>query len=190
MKFKKGISDEDHLIAGCKDGKPWAQKEIFELYASAMMSVCVRYVTDRETARDILQDGFIKLYTKIDTYSGSGSFAGWVRRIFITTSLEYLRQHDALKQSTPIEEYSNSIEDNDITVLEKISADDLMGCIAKLPDGYRTVFNLYAIEGYTHNEIAEILNISEGTSRSQFMRARKILQKDVQQLIGQEHAKE
>lgn len=190
MKSKKGLSDEDHLIAGCKSGKPWAQKEVFELYASAMMSVCVRYVTDRETARDILQDGFIKLYTKIDTYSETGSFAGWVRRIFVTTALEYLRQRDALKQSAPIEEYSNSIEDNDVTVLDKISADDLMNCIAKLPDGYRTVFNLYAIEGYSHNEIAEILNITEGTSRSQFMRARKILQKDVQILIGQEHAKQ
>lgn len=190
MKFTKGISDEDHLIAGCKSGKPWAQKEVFDLYASVMMSVCVRYVTDRETARDILQEGFIKLYTKIDTYSGTGSFAGWIRRIFVTTALEYLRQHDALKQSASIEEYSNSIEDNEVTVLDKISADDLMNCIAKLPAGYCTVFNLYAIEGYSHTEIAEILNISESTSRSQFLRARKILQKDVQILIGQEHAKQ
>ncbi len=135
MKLRKGIFDEDHLIAGCRDGKPWAQKEIFELYASAMMSVCVRYVADRETAKDILQDGFIKLYTRIDTFSGTGSFAGWIRRIFVTTALEYLRQHDALKQSTPIEEYGNLIEDQDVTVLDKISADDLMDCVAKLPDG-------------------------------------------------------
>ena len=188
MKLKKGLSAEEQLIAGCKDGKPRAQKEIFEQYASVMLSVCVRYVNDRETARDILQEGFIKLYTKIDTYSGIGSFAGWVRRIFVTTALEYMRQTDALKQSASIDEYSNSIIDNDTTVLDKISADDLLGYIAKLPDGYRTVFNLYAIEGYSHTEIGEMLEISESTSRSQFMRARKILQKNVQSFIGQEHA--
>ena len=190
MKLKKGLSDEEQLIAGCKEGKPWAQKEIFERYSGVMLSVCVRYVTDRETARDILQDGFIKLYTKIDTFSGSGSFAGWVRRIFVTTSLEYLRQNDALKHCASIEEYGNSIPDNDATVLDKISADDLMECIAKLPDGYRTVFNLYAIEGYSHPEIAEMLGINESTSRSQFMRARKILQTNVHSLIGQDHARQ
>ena len=190
MKLKKGLSDEEQLIAGCKDGKPRAQKEIFEQYAPAMLSVCVRYVNDRETARDILQEGFIKLYTKIDTFSGIGSFAGWIRRIFVTTALEYLRQQDVLKQSVSIEEYSNSIPDNDTTVLDKISADDLMGYIAGLPDGYRIVFNLYAIEGYSHNEIAGMLGISESTSRSQFMRARKILQKNVESFIGQEHAEQ
>ena len=178
------------MIAGCKAGKPQAQKALFELYASAMMSVCIRYVSDRETAQDLLQDGFIKLYTKIDTYLGSGSFAGWVRRIFVTTSLEYLRQNDALKQSANIEEYSDSIVTNDETILDKLSADDLMDCIANLPDGYRTVFNLYAIEGYSHTEIAEMLEINESTSRSQLMRARKMLQKNVQSLTGQTHAEQ
>ena len=190
MELKKGLSDEEQLIAGCKERKSWAQKEIFERYSPVMLSVCVRYVTERETARDILQDGFIKLYTKIDTYSGSGSFAGWIRRIFVTTSLEYLRQNDALKQYASIEEYGNSIPDNEASILDKISADDLMECIAKLPDGYRTVFNLYAIEGYSHTEIAEMLGINESTSRSQFMRARKILQTNVHSFIGQEHAKQ
>ena len=190
MKLKKGISDEQQLIAGCIEGKPRAQKELFEQYASVMLSVCVRYVNDRETAKDILQDGFIKLYSKIDTYSGTGSFAGWIRRIFVTTALEYLRQNDAVKQSVNIEEYNNSIVDEKVTVLDKISADDLLDCISRLPEGYRTVFNLYAIEGYSHIEIAGMLGINESTSRSQFMRARNILQKNVQLLIGQEHAKQ
>ena len=190
MRLKSAISDEEQLIAGCKAGKPWAQRGIFELFASAMMSVCIRYVTDRETAKDVLQDGFIKLYTKIDTYAGSGSFDGWVRRIFVTTALEYLRRNDVLRQSASIEEYGNLITDNNETILDKISADDLMSCIAKLPDGYRTVFNLYAIEGYSHTEIAEMLEINESTSRSQFMRARKILQKVVQSLIGQADAEQ
>ena len=190
MKLKKEFTEEGQLIAGCKDGKPWAQKEIFEQYASVMLSVCTRYVSDRETAKDILQDGFIKLYTKIDSYSGTGSFAGWARRIFVTTALEHLRQNDALKLSASIDDYSNLMVDNDLSVLDKISADDLMDCIAKLPDGYRTVFNLYAIEGYSHAEISGMLGINENTSRSQFMRARKILQKNVQSIIGKENAEQ
>lgn len=184
------ITDEQQLITGCKEGKSWAQKAIYDRYAAAMMSVCVRYVTDRETARDLLQEGFIKLFTKIDSFTGAGAFGGWVRRIFVTTSLEYLRQNDALKQSASIEEYGNYIENDDVTVLQKISADDLMACVAQLSDGYRTVFNLYAVEGYSHAEIAEMLGISEATSRSQFMRARKILQKNVLSLHGTEYAEQ
>jgi RNA polymerase sigma factor (sigma-70 family) len=190
MELKTAITDEQQLIAGCKAGKSWAQKRVYELHAPVMMSVCVRYLNDRETARDLLQDGFIKLFTKIDSYSGAGSFAGWIRRIFVTTALEHLRQNDALKQSESIEEHSNYIENTDVTVLDKISADDLMACIAELSDGYRTIFNLYAIEGYSHTEIAEMLNIAEATSRSQFMRARRILQKNVQSLMGHEYAKQ
>jgi len=183
MELKNAITDEQRLIAGCINGKPWAQKQVYELYASAMLSVCVRYVADRETARDILQDGFVKVFTKIDTYSGAGSFAGWIRRIFVTTALEYLRQNDALKQTESIDEYNYIIEDVNVSILDKISANDLITCISELPNGYRTVFNLYAIEGYSHAEIATILHISENTSRSQFMRARKMLQKTVQYLI-------
>jgi len=184
MELKNAITDEQRLIAGCIDGKPWAQKQVYELHASAMLSVCVRYVNNRETARDLLQEGFIKVFTKTHTYSGTGSFAGWIRRIFVTTALEYLRQNDALKQSESIDDYNHSIEDVDVSVLENISANDLMQCISELPDGYRTVFNLYAIEGYSHAEIGNILNINENTSRSQFMRARKLLQKTVLTLFN------
>ena len=183
MELKNALTEEQQMIAGCINGKPWAQKQVYELYASAMLSVCVRYVADRETARDILQDGFVKVFTKIDTYSGAGSFAGWIRRIFVTTALEFLRQNDALKQSESIDEHNYTIEDVNVSTLDKISANDLMTCISELPNGYRTVFNLYAIEGYSHAEIATILHISENTSRSQFMRARKMLQKTVQSLI-------
>jgi len=189
MEYKDALTDEQRLIAACKNSKPWAQKRVYDLYAPAMLAVCVRYVNDREIARDLLQDGFIKIFTKIDSYSGIGSFAGWIRRIFVTTALEYLRKNDALRQSASIEEYSDTIVTNDVTVLDKLSADDLMDSIAKLPNGYRTVFNLYAIEGYSHTEIAEMLEFSESTSRSQFMRARKMLQKEVESIIGKEHAK-
>ncbi|MDD3078645.1 MAG: sigma-70 family RNA polymerase sigma factor [Paludibacter sp.] len=189
MKEEK-VTDEQELIAGCKKGKPWAQRAVYDLYAPTMMSICYRYVNDRETARDLLQDGFIRLFTKIDSYSGTGAFAGWVRRIFVTTSLEFLRQKNALKQSSNIDDYNNYIENVDETVLQKISADDLMACISRLSDGYRTVFNLYAIEGYSHAEIAGMLNITEVTSRTQYMRARKILQKEVLMLHGKEYAEQ
>jgi RNA polymerase sigma-70 factor (ECF subfamily) len=184
MDLKKNKSEEQQLIDRCKNCEPWAQKKMYELHASTMMSVCVRYVSDKEIAKDVLQDGFVKVFTKIDTYSEVGSFEGWMRRIFVTTSLEYLRRNDVLKQSANIDEYDEFIENDNVAVIDKISADDLMTCIAGLSDGYRTVFNMYAIEGYSHQEIAKVLNISENTSRSQFMRARKILQKNVQQLFN------
>ena len=141
--------DEQLLIDGCKRGETSARKELHELYAPAMMSVCARYVRDRETARDLLQDGFIKVFTKIQTYSATGPFGAWVRRIFVTTALEYLRKYDALRLSAPIDEYGEQVEDADASVLDRLSADDLLECISRLPNGYRTVFNLYAIEGYT-----------------------------------------
>ena len=182
MEIKAANQDEQRLITGCKKGETWAQKQLYELYSSAMFSVCVRYVGDRETARDLLQDGFIKIFSKADSYSGTGSFAGWIRRIFVTTALEYLRQNNALRQNTAIDELDYVIEDSDFSVLDKISADDLLACVSDLPSGYRTVFNLYALEGYSHAEIASLLNISEISSRTQFMRARKVLQNKVESL--------
>lgn len=170
--------DED-IIAAAKRGEAKAQKQIYELHAPAMMSVCYRYVNNVETAKDLLHDGFIKMFTKIDMYSGIGSFAGWMRRVFVTTCLEYLRQKNTVRFSDFMEEYDNQINDTEISVVDKISADELLELIADLPTGYRTVFNLFAVEGYSHAEIAGILGISEVTSRTQFMRARKILQQAI-----------
>jgi RNA polymerase sigma-70 factor (ECF subfamily) len=178
--------EELQIIAAAKKGEAKAQKEIFERYASPMMSVCYRYVGSTETAKDLLQDGFIKLYTKIDTYSGLGSFSGWVRRIFVTTCLEYLRQKDALKFSATVDDYENRLPEDGHTVMDKISADDLLKLISTLAEGYRTVFNLYAIEGYSHAEIASILGVTEVTSRTQFLRARVILQNAVRQMENDE----
>lgn len=181
--------EEQQLIAGCMRGESWARKKLYELHAPAMMSVCMRYINNRDTAKDVLQDGFIKVFTKINTYSGFGSFNGWMRRVFVTTALEYLRRNDILRASSNIDVYDDAIENVEISVIDQLSADELLACIAKLPNGYRTVFNLYAIEGYSHSEIANILNISESTSRSQFIRARKVLQKNVESLITHENAR-
>jgi len=183
--------NEKQLIAGCRHGETLARRKLYELYAPAMMSVCMRYLNNKETAKDILQEGFIKIYTKIDTYSGTGSFAGWVRRVFVTTALEYLRDNTSLNlMSVNLDEHNNDIEDIDASILDYLSADDILTCVAGLPNGFRTVFNLFAIEGYTHSEIAKMLNIKESTSRSQFIRARKILQRNVQSLIMQENARQ
>lgn len=184
MELKHQLPNEQQIIEGCVRGETWAQKLVYEQYSAVMMGVCVRYVSDRETARDLLQDAFIKIFTNATAYAGTGSFAGWMRRIFVTTALEYLRKNDALKQSTNIDDVDYSFEILDVTILDRISADELMKCVEALPNGYRTVFNLYAIEGYAHAEIANMLYISESTSRSQFLRARKMLQKSVQSLIN------
>jgi RNA polymerase sigma-70 factor (ECF subfamily) len=171
--------EEWQLIEGCVRGESWAMKKLYELHASAMMSVCQRYVGCRETARDLLHDGFIKLFTNIHTYSGAGSFNGWMRRIFVTTALEHLRRKDALRYSLEIEK-SEYMEEQDISPFEHLSAKDLLDCIAKLPEKYRTVFNMFAIEGYKHEEIASELEISAIASRSRYSRAKQLLQKMVE----------
>lgn len=179
--------DEEMLIAGLRRGDPSARKKVYELYGPLMMSVCMRYVGNRETARDLLQDGFIKVFTKIRTYAATGAFGGWIRRIFVTTALEYLRR-EQLHPDDAVEGYEDTLEDVNYSALDKLSADELLACIARLPSGYRTVFNLYAIEGYSHGEIAAMLHIREVTSRTQFIRARNTLQKYVQSLIAPENA--
>ncbi|MDR0661484.1 MAG: sigma-70 family RNA polymerase sigma factor [Prevotellaceae bacterium] len=170
---------EQQLIKGCENGESWAQKQLYERYAPAMLSLCMRYTGNRENARDLLHDGFIKIFTKINTYTGTGSLAGWIRKIFVTTALEFLRANNALRFSVDIEEYVDSIEDINISAFEQLSADDLLACVARLPDGFRVIFNLHVVEGYSHAEIARMLNIQESTSRSQYYRARQILQKSV-----------
>lgn len=181
--------DEQLLITGCRRGESWARKQIYEKYAPSMMSLCVRYVNDKETARDLMQDGFVKIFTKIHTYSGEGAFGGWIRRIFVTTALEYLRSKEVMTMYMSIDNVSHQMEAVDHTVMEQLSANELMDCIGELPPGYRTVFNMYAIEGYSHKEIAAMLGINESTSRTQFIRARYSLQKSVLSLMEKENAR-
>ena len=164
------------LINGCIKGESWAQKQLYEKYASAMLGICLRYVREKETAYDLLQDGFVTLFTKIHTYSGNGSFPAWVKKIFVNTALEHLRRNDILRLSIEIEE-AYYLEDTDISIFEQMSENELIECIRKLPNGCRIVFNMYAIEGYSHAEIAQILNIQESASRTQYVRARQSLQK-------------
>ena len=165
---------EQEIIEGCRRGDAVAQRELYVRYGPAMFAVCCRYVADRSVAEDLLHDGFITLYTKIGDFRGEGSFEGWCRRIFVTTALGYLRKRNPLAFSDPLEDArSLSVEGGD--ALERMSGQELLHCIEALPEGYRTILNLYAVEGYSHKEIGQMLGVSENTSRSQYSRARSRL---------------
>ena len=163
------------LIESCKKGNRVAQKVLYGSLASRMFPVCIRYVGDRALAEDILQEGFITLFTRLDSYKGEGSFEGWARRIFVTTALMYLRKKDALKMSDELET-ARGMKTEITGQIENIGYKELMDLVMSLPTGFRTVFNMYAVEGYSHKEIAETLGISEVTSRTQYSRARALLQ--------------
>lgn len=166
---------EKELIDGCKVGDRNAQHALYELYASSMMAICYRYTQNRDIASDLLHDGFITLFTHINDYKFKGSFEGWVRRIFITTSLTYLRNNKKFSDLNSDEMIW--IDDGSTDILDQITDKELMEKLAKLPDGYRTVINMYAIEGFSHKEIGSHLGIGESSSRSQFLRGKKLLKK-------------
>ena len=169
----------DELIIACKKDDRKAQKQLYEHLSSTMFSVCLRYAADYETARDLLQDGFVRVFTKINDYAGLGSFEGWVRRIMVTTCLEFLRKNDVLKWSDPVEMADVLASPDHASAIQHLTASEIHQTISAMPDGYRTVFNLFAIEGYSHEEIAEMLQISPVTSRTQLSRARIHLQKQL-----------
>lgn len=169
------------LIESCKKGNRAAQKILYDRLAPRMFPVCIRYIGDRTAAEDILQDGFITLFTRLDSYKGEGSFEGWARRIFVTTALMSLRKKDALKMSDELEAIRGMKADT-TSQTQNVGYKELMKLVMSLPPGFRTVFNMYAIEGYSHKEIAEMLGISETTSRTQFSRARVWLQNKIQEL--------
>lgn len=164
---------EQILIQQSIQGDRKSQKTLYELYASKMFSVCLRYAKNQMDAEDILQDGFVKLFNNLSKYRGEGSFEGWVRRIFMNTAIEYLRkQRVTTVDSETIEDVIKDKRENPI---EKMYQKDLMSITNALSEGYKTVFNLYAIQGFTHKEIAAHLGITESTSKSQFSRAKSLL---------------
>ncbi|MCD7938296.1 MAG: sigma-70 family RNA polymerase sigma factor [Tannerellaceae bacterium] len=174
---------ETQLIERCKKGERLAQKALYETYSRRMMAVCLRYINDRETARDILQEGFVKIFTSMDSYSGSGSFEGWMRKIFVNCALEHLRKNDVLREAAGLENTAELVHTGS-SAISDISAAELMQLVQELPHGFRTVFNLYAIEGFSHKEIGDMMNITESTSRSQFTRAKQLLQKRINELYS------
>lgn len=166
---------EQAILRACKEGDRKAQKALYDMLAPKMYALCLRYVGDRDTAQDILQDGFVTLFSKLDTYGGEGSFEGWARKIFVNTALQSLRRTDALKLSDDLST-AWGLASHEPGQVQDLGYKEILGLIASLPGGYRTVFNMYVLEGYSHKEIAEALGISEATSRSQLQRARMMLQ--------------
>ena len=171
---------EKVLIERCIKNDEQAQRLLYDKYAKKMVAVCFRYCSDYETARDLMHDAFIKLFRNIGSYTGEGAFEAWMRKIVVNTSLEFLRKNDVLKYSLDIDD-AVTVSDEQASVVEQLSEQEILKLIAELPHGFRTVFNLYAIEGYSHAEIAKMLNINEASSRSQFSRARVLLQKKILQ---------
>ncbi|UBM60959.1 sigma-70 family RNA polymerase sigma factor [Marinilongibacter aquaticus] len=166
------FGSEYELAKGIKEGNRKAQAALFDQYSGLMLAICIRYMGDKMLAEDVMLRGFMKVFEKIDQFNFKGSFEGWVKRIMVNEALMKIRSKK--KVEVDIEEVSAMTFKTDEA--RSLEEEDLMQMLAQLPDGYRTVFNLYAIEGYSHAEIAEQLGISEGTSKSQLSRARGMLQ--------------
>lgn len=162
---------EDHIIKGCINKQRDCQKKLYDVLAGKMMFVCFRYCKNRDDAEDILQEGFIKVFKHIDTFKFEGSFEGWVRRIIVNTAIDFITQQKQKHLFDDIENVSNHPE-SESDAVSQMNEKDLLKLLCLLPDGYRTVFNLFAIEGYSHKEIAVMLKISEGTSKSQLSKAK------------------
>jgi RNA polymerase sigma-70 factor (ECF subfamily) len=166
--------DEISLIKACSNGDNKAFKKIYDIHSPTMYSICLRYMKNEDEAKDALQEGFIKVFNKINKFTFSGSFEGWMKRIFVNTSIEQIRKR---RNHLDVSELNS----NEIKLTAKIEtgtmdAEKMMTLVQQLPDGYRTVFNMFIVDGYSHREISEHLGINENTSKSQLFKARKQLQ--------------
>lgn len=182
MQAKQTTYSDEQIIAGCRAGDRKYQELLYQRFASKMFTVCMRYAAESHSAQDLLQEGFVKIFKNIEKFRGEGSFEGWIRRIFVNTCLEFVRKKANMYVVQDTE--TVKVEYHDENALQKLMKEDLMEMIQSLSTGYRTIFNLYVIEGYSHKEIAELLNVTEGTSKSQLARARYLLQKKVETLMG------
>ena len=169
------LMTEQAIIAGCLRNDAAAQRELYNQYSPKMLSVCYRFSPTREDAEDMLQEAFIKVFTNIHTFQNKGSFEGWIRRIIVHTCINFLKKHKKFNESIELTE-ANLMQVKEETIPSMMQAKQVIECIRLLPVGYRTVLNLYAIEGYSHREIGELLDIGESTSRSQYTRSKALLE--------------
>lgn len=168
------MNDQQKLVKDCLKGKLQAQRLLYEQYAELMLGVCYRYTRSIRDAEDVLQEGFLKVFQYLHQYKQQGELGAWIRRIMVNTALNFLKRHRKYQEEMFFtEEYLHPVSDNDPVM--KLYAKELADLIRQLPQGYQVIFNLHAIEGYTHVEIGEMLGISDGTSRSQYSRARNLL---------------
>ncbi|MCU0336796.1 MAG: sigma-70 family RNA polymerase sigma factor [Sediminibacterium sp.] len=166
---------EQALIAACLQQDPSAQRELYNRYSPKMLSVCYRFAQHREDAEDMLQEGFIKVFSQIHTFHQKGAFEGWIRRIIVHTCINFIKKHRKFSDAVDISSVE-SLEVREESVASVMQGKQIIECIRLLPVGYRTVLLLFAIEGYSHREIGELLDIEESTSRSQYVRARNLLE--------------
>lgn len=178
MITQKEFATQEELLAACIRKDRRAQRLLYDIYSPRMFSLCIRYAGGRERAKDILQDGFITVFEKIGSYNGTGSFEGWMRRIFVNTALMAARKADVLKYSEELEDYHSEVV-SDESVMDSINSTELLQIISSMPSGLRIVFNMHVIEGYNHSEISEKLGIAEGSCRSRLSRARTWLQEKI-----------
>ena len=176
------IPSETDLIQGCIDGNRQMQELLYRKFSSKMYGVCLRYSGNVDDANDLLQEGFIKIFKNLNKFRGDGSFEGWIRRIFVNTSIEHFRKKVKLYNVTEVQE--NTVENTDLTILDTLAVKDIIILVNELSPGYKTVFNMHVIEGYSHKEIADILGITEGTSKSQLARAKGVLKKSLEKMIN------
>jgi RNA polymerase sigma-70 factor (ECF subfamily) len=168
------------LVQECLKGKPRAQKALFDKFAPKMLAVCARYMKDQSETEDVFQIGMVKVFNKLSDFKAEGPLEGWIRRIMVNSCLDQLRKNQRFVTDKNIDDVSYRIEVKE-EISSQLMAEDLIALIQKMPAGYRVVFNLFAIEGYSHQEIAEQLNISESTSKSQYLRARAYLRQRIEE---------
>jgi RNA polymerase sigma factor (sigma-70 family) len=166
---------EEAILSGCLQNDAGAQRELYTRYSPKMLSVCYRFAHYREDAEDMLQEGFIKVFSQVHTFQNKGAFEGWVRRIMVHTCINHLKKNKKFNESVDII-YANGVQVREESVPSIVQAKQIVECIRLLPLGYRTVLNLYAIEGYNHKEISAMLDVEESTSRSQYTRAKQMLE--------------
>ncbi len=171
---------DDKIIEGCKKGKKRSQNRLYEKYAPGMLGVCLRYCTNMTEAEDVLQEGFIKVFTHIKNFRSEGSFEGWIRRIMVNTALTYIKKNIKYSYEN-VDDIPADYQEEEEVVYSPVSPEVLIKILQSLPDGYRNVINLYIFEGYAHKEIAEILGISESTSKSQLSKAKKFLRNKLEE---------
>ncbi len=184
------MRSDEQIIRGCMDGKRKAFSELFKTYAPVMLGVCMRYCKNRIDAEDVMQDGFIKVFSQIHKFRNEGSFEGWIKRIMIHAAIDNYQSNlkrafheEASELTRTAELVENPGQDDDLPDEMNIPHHKLMEIIQELPDGYRMVFNLYAIENFNHKEIASLLGITENTSKTQLLKARKALRKKIEALL-------
>lgn len=180
----KTIKGNVNLISECKSGNRSAHKQLYDMYKVKMLTLCMRYMPNKQDAEDMLQEGWIKVFKELEKFDSSkGTFYGWIRKIFVNTNLEYLRKK-RLKFDDVSELQFENVLGYEMGIFSELSLQEIVNLLQELPNGYRSVFNLYVIEGYTHKEIGEMLDISPNTSKTQLMKARQMMQSKFKTLIA------